>query len=204
MFKIAISGKANSGKNTLAHLLIEELDPLCYYIDAFANPIKSMIEQMIPNVDKNCLYGSSQLRSKVVNNDLFDKNGKPLTYRQLLIDLGTLGRSYNKNIWINKIEEKVLSETQKMIKTLGQSNYHKKSAYIITDCRFENEAEWLKNNYFYLIRIKRKDNIEINDATETAQDIIKDDFFDFIINNDSDLDSLRLKVKNIVAKIEPT
>ena len=204
MYKIAISGKANSGKNTLAKLIVEELNLLCYSINAFADPIKLIIEQMVPNVDKNCLYGSSQLRSKIINNDLMDKNNNPLTYRQMLIDIGTLGRTYNENIWVNKMEEKFYQESTKMLLTLGLKNYENKAAYMITDCRFKNEAEWIKNNYFYLIRIKRQGNIEINDATETAQDAIDDKFFDFIINNDSNLDDLRLKVKQVISQIEPT
>ena len=65
MIKIAISGKANSGKNTLAKLIKQELKQQsinsCKFL-AFADPIKKMSLIAFPDIPKKWLYGSSNYR----------------------------------------------------------------------------------------------------------------------------------------------
>src|SRR5208283_2965011 len=115
MYKIAISGKANTGKNTLANLLQDETckrDDKVYIAKhgivglknfyaktmAFADPIKEIVMVMFPNANKECLYGPSKGRAELIPGAF--KNGEPVTYRQALFDIGTeLGRGYNDKIW---------------------------------------------------------------------------------------------------------
>lgn len=186
MYKIAISGKANSGKNTVSNLISSELFNTFGKAEflAFADPIKKMIEIAYPNLPKEYLYGSSNLRSKIIPGAF--KNEVPLSVRQLLIDLGNdFGRMYKKDIWISNFDyhfNKLLLQNHNVI---------------VTDLRFRNEFDHLSKLNFYKIRIIRSSSLVINNESETNQELIKDSEFDCIIDNNCSLDDLSKQVKNI-------
>lgn len=194
MFKISISGKANSGKNTTARFLKQEiiergkslslnLDPK---IMAFADPIKEMARIMFPNLPRKFLYGSSKYRSEIIPGAF--KDGKPLTVRQVLIDIGTkLGRNYNDSIWLNNFDHRLKKIENKPI--------------ILSDLRFRNEFDHLKSKGFFQIRLIRDEELKLDDISETQQDLIKDEEFDFILKNNDGLKELKLKIRDIVNKL---
>lgn len=183
--KIAISGKAKSGKNTVACMLAESfgLPPSDYKIVALADPIKQMVEVMFPQAIKECLYGASELRSTHIDPEYYWQN-KPLSYRQILIDLGTLGRSYHPDHWIKWLAEDAKKSSDKLL-------------YLCPDVRFVNEFEYLRQSGFFMVRIKREGIPVSNDISETEQDKITDHNFDYVINNNKDLNELRLKVERL-------
>src|ERR1700722_4549170 len=134
--KIALFGKANSGKDTTANLIGTTLDIKIngktaiygnYELIAFATPIKRMLELMFPWASRKCLYGPSHLRNEILPYSL-DRNGCPLTYRQALIDLGKLGRSYDEDHWV-----KVFSAVERELPMKYLGNLHKCVAHIATD-----------------------------------------------------------------------
>src|SRR5678816_1313792 len=118
MYKIAITGKANSGKNTLGKLIVDHLherltlEHKIYstkertkYI-AFADPLKKMARLAFPQIPRKWLYGASKFRAEVIPGAF--KDGVPLTVRQLLIDLGNdFGRKYQSDLWIRNLEHRV-------------------------------------------------------------------------------------------------
>lgn len=173
--KIALTGKANTGKNTAAKLIIKALkfEEWQYALMAFADPIKEMIIEMFPWADKNCLYGSSELRSNIIPK-AFDSNGNPLTYRQALIDLGTQGRKYNPNHWIEVFDYRV-------------KNSFDPKLILCTDVRFRNEFDYLKENGYSIFKITRSSVATINHSTETNQDSIGLHEFDYVLNNDGSI-----------------
>jgi hypothetical protein len=190
MYKFAIVGKANSGKNTLANLIFEHikhyetnLNKITNFEEkiklvAFADPIKKMIEIMFPSIDKNYLYGSSSLRNSVIPNAF--KDNQPLTVRQLLIDLGTgLGRSYNENVWIDNLLFK-----------LDTAEKENALAFAVPDVRFVNECKILKEKKFFIIKLIRDSELKINHISETNQNSIPDEEFDYIVYNNKTLDKL--------------
>lgn len=190
MYKIAIMGKANTGKNTLAGLLIDELakDSLSYKCMAFADPIKEIVMTMFPRADRNCLYGPSQLRTEIIPGAY--KDDKPLTYRQALIDIGTeVGRKYNDKIWLENFDHRFELLSHDLV--------------IVTDCRFRNEFDHLKEKGFFQIRLYRNTGApEIQHISETGQSLIKDEEFDYILLNNKSLDELKEEVKcQILPKI---
>lgn len=192
LFKISITGKANSGKNTVAKLLREKIinendwieNPSRYEFIAFADPIKKMIKIMFPDLPRKFLNGPSKYRAKPIPGAF--KDGKPLTIRQLLIDLGTkVGRAANDNIWLNvfdKTYEKALKNND---------------IIIVTDTRFRNEFDHLKNKGFIAIKIVRDDYTKILDISETSQDAINDSEYDFIIYNNGTLEELKVNIDNL-------
>jgi len=196
MIKIAISGKANSGKNTLSKLLIKEIqrrDPnFDYYVQqiAFADPIKKIVKTMFPNVKKKHLFGSSKFRNEIIPNAY--KNGIPLTIRQALIDIGTSAREYNDNIWIDHLKETLLFD----------SNYEiEGSIFIVPDLRFKNEFDFLKELKFFFVRINRKESQLIDHVSESLQDQITDSNFDYVISNNGSLNDLKNEAFNVVNKL---
>ena len=188
--KIAISGKAGSGKDTAASFILnhEMMKDFNLTKKAFADPLKEIAGIMYPDIPKEWIYGPSQLRASVID-DSFKENEK-LTVRQLLIDIGTNGRNYNENIWI----ESALADVRKS----------KEKSFIFSDVRFRNEFDSLKKNGFFMIRVKRKKISKIDSPSENEMDLISDDEFDCVIHNNSSIDSFYKKIdkclKSLVIK----
>lgn len=201
MYKVAICGKANSGKNTVSLILSEAIrDKVGLPLSAdnrdakiwraqniaFADPIKEMVKQMFPQIPNKHLYGSSQFRSLPITGAF--KDGVPLTIRQLLIDLGTgVGREYKKNLWLDVFDN-----------TFSKAVKKDKDLVIVTDVRFRNEFDHLKNLGFYQIRLLRDDHLKIDHSSETNQDSIKDSEFDYVLTNNGTLDDLKREITKIV------
>lgn len=196
MYKVAISGLANTGKNTLSKMIVKQLrqqikisqNRHLYSVKymAFADPIKKMVQIMFPNLPKKFLYGSSKYRNEIIPEAF--KGGKPLTVRQLLCDLGTsVGRGYQDAIWLNNFDARFETEAKW------------KQVVVVTDTRFRNEFEHLKKNGFYQVRLYREtDEPKVAHVSETNQSEIKDDEFDYVIHNDKGLADLKMDVKHNV------
>lgn len=194
-YKIAICGKANSGKNTTANIILEELSLLNNKtinakMIAFADPIKEIILTMFPSARKEFLYGASSFRSEAIPNAL-NKIGEPLTYRQALIDIGTMARGYNSSIWVDCFNEKLFKLKENEARLPDDL---KTQAIIVTDLRFPEEFKYLKNNNYFLIKLNRKDHSIISHESETAQDNF--DNFNSIIDNNGTLFDLRDQIKD--------
>lgn len=196
MYKIAICGKANTGKNTVSKYIIKELrnkykgkKTISHEYIAFADPIKAMIRLMFPTLPEKYLTGSSQYRAEAIPGAF--KEGKPLTVRQLLIDLGTgVGRTYKESIWLDAFDH-----------TFERAQ--RKSVVIVTDVRFRNEFDHLKNQGFYQIRLLRDSHTVINHSSETNQDSIRDEEFDYVLHNNGTLKDLKSEVLKIVSQLKP-
>ena len=116
-----------------------------------------------------------------------EKN-KPI-YRQDLIDLGNWGRSQDSDYWLKKI----ISQPGKII---------------VTDVRVPHEYDVFKAAGAIAIRVEasrevrasRGELIGEGDVTEVGLDHIKD--WDFVIENNSDYESLKSKALELVEKFK--
>lgn len=116
-----------------------------------------------------------------------EKN-KPL-YRQDLINLGNWGRAQDPDYWLKKI-----------IKQDGN--------IMVTDVRVPHEYEVFKKAGAITIRVEasrdtrasRGELVGENDITEVGLDNIKD--WDYVIENNSDYETLKEKVYAIIQKIK--
>lgn len=192
MYKLAITGKANTGKNTVAKLIFRELDnpkySLCCQYLAFADPLKEMLRIAYPELPRQWLYGSSKFRASPIPGAF--KDGIPYTVRQALIDLGNdFGRARRPTIWLDNFNRRL----QKWIK----KDY---DFIAVTDVRFRNEFDFLKSLGFFQVRVYRDDYVKINDVSETNQDGINDSEFDFVIHNDGSLKDLKAKAAMAASK----
>lgn len=200
--RIGLSGKAKTGKNTVADLIVTHLDLNRdeYRIRAFADPMKEIMKIMFPGADNECLYGASELREKVISNKFLNRDfhRKPLTYRSGLTDIGKYAREYNENIWIYNLDYDLNNWVPNIDRT-SSSRY--KSAYIVSDCRFINEFNYLREQGFYLIRILRKGTNSGIDVSEVEQEQIPNESFDKVIHNDYSIDVLSEEVRQIINEL---
>jgi hypothetical protein len=144
---------------------------------------------MFPDLPEKYLTGSSEFRAQVIPGAF--KNGEPLTVRQLLIDLGTgVGRTYKETIWLEAFDH-----------ALAKAKHKQKNMVIVTDVRFRNEFEHLKKLGFYQIRLLRDSHTQINHSSETNQDSIRDDEFNYVIHNNSTLADLKKEVAIIAEQL---
>ena len=126
-------------------------------------------------------------KSKNLTYEEIEKN-KPL-YRQDLINLGNWGRAQDADYWLKKI----ISQEGKII---------------VTDVRVPHEYEVFKAAGAISIRVeasretrsKRGELIGEDDITEVGLDDIND--WDFVIENNSDYETLKQKTLDLMKKIE--
>lgn len=189
-YRLAVSGKANAGKNTVAEMLVQCLkqENSKDKIVALADPMKHIVKTMCPEAKIECLWGPSSLRAEIISEKYRDAAGNLLTYRQALLDIGAYGRKYNNNIWLNCLVEDAKQSTD-----VG--------TYIVSDVRFLNEFYYLKQAGFITIRVLRNDSAHINDVSEYEQEKIQDSEFHYVIHNNGSLDDLDQEIKMLVHKL---
>ena len=150
---------------------------------------KIMLEEM-PEY-RRCAMGDiiklTYGKEKGLTYEEIEKN-KPI-YRQDLINLGNWGRAQDPDYWLKKIIEQ-------------------DGNIIVTDVRVPHEYEVFKNARAIAIRVEatRENRIQRggelvgeNDITETGLDNIKE--WDYIIDNNSDYESLKKQVLEIIKSI---
>ena len=122
-----------------------------------------------------------------------------LTPRLLLQLLGTeCGREIiHPNIWVNALMSEYKESPQNILKGEGYQLGDVYPNWIITDTRFPNEIEAVKKRGGITIRVNRPDLEQSNHPSETSLDSAT---FDFIINNDKDIEHLINEVRKILKK----
>lgn len=193
---IGISGKIGSGKNYIAENLIgkklEEKEYIPIYL-AFADQIK--VE----------FYSRNKLLNLNYDN-LFVNKTKEIR-KELQIYGTDIGRSQKDTVWIDALDMWIQI-------FLNRWTMKMKPVFIITDVRFENEAEYIKNKNGLLVRIeasKRNEqkllqesngDIEIlnsikNHKSETSLDNYNG--FDLVINNDYvSIEEIENEIKKLI------
>lgn len=179
---IGISGKIGSGKNTVADIIKKHNKS--FQEIAFAYKLKQIV---------------SILSAQDINNTM-SQTGKNIYIPEFNMSIGEMLQkvgtdlfrdNFNVNTWV--------------IATFLQI-FNNPGNYIITDCRFKNEAKAIKDNGGILLRINRSNNNISTNSTRNLQhqsEIDLDDYtaFDYIINNDTDLQDLEKKVIDFMKNI---
>lgn len=176
---IGIAGKARSGKNTAADLISEVYDCVQY---SFAAPIKQMVQVGLG------LTASQTDGSLKEDGTIYGR-----TPRQIMQTLGTeWGRQLvNPDIWLITAENWCRAMNAELPDT----------AIIITDVRFDNEAEWVRKQGGVIIHVRRDTSAKVPEHASEAGVTVKPGV-DFIVDNDGSLADLTDAVLEVVAFIE--
>lgn len=139
---IGLTGLARSGKTTAAEHLIST-----YWLEhyAFADPLRDGL-MAIFNLDPNDFEG--------------EHKEQPLAWlgrspRELMQSMGTewARNSVHPDIWVKLAEQNLDYITRALSEVIG---------FVVSDVRFENEADFIRNRGGTLIHIRRKDAPGVN------------------------------------------
>ena len=169
---IGLSGYAQSGKDTVANILVSKYE---FERVAFADAIRSILWEMNPIVKD-----SGFTLQGVINAYGWDKAKVMFPeIRRLLQELGVSSRNtLGEDVWVIAVLRKASDKNKN---------------YVISDVRFENEAAIIKQMNGYLWRVKRP-NVEAvnNHISESELDGYK---VDQILNNGGTIEELELLVQ---------
>lgn len=149
--------------------------------------------------------------------DYYDK--RPMTVREFLQRLGTEGlrMGLHENVWVNALFADYKAIPTSVTSHTGIHSWIEKNApypnWIITDVRFPNEAQAIKERDGVIIRVNRGfDNLQIGDnqiriqidpttlhPSETSLDDWK---FDYTIDNNGTIDELQKNVRKLLLEIK--
>ena len=191
---ILVSGRKQTGKDTLAELFVET----GYQRVALADQLKFQTLQLLNDivVPKNKLTFQDFFENKEMVVDIMALKQTPKTatirrwlqrYSMLIKEM--LGTYYWADMLIKEIRE-----------------YHLEKHLVVADVRFPYEIErfydQLALNYdIHLIRILRDTGYNDQDISETALDDYNEEAFDFIIDNNASMEDLKKKFDKIFKKI---
>lgn len=169
---VGIAGLAGAGKDTFAEMLIEELKKANVSVGtyAFALPVKHVASYVFGLDDKDV---NTQAGKKAVS-----KHGYSLTHREILQKVGTesFRDVFNDQIWIDFAKRSM--EDREEVFT------------IITDLRFPNELQFVKDNGISVrIDAKERNNIVVPD--HPSERFVQNMPVDIVINNDGSLADLK-------------
>jgi len=175
---IGLSGYAQSGKDTVADYLREHHD---FIRVSFADQIKQALYVLNPMIAHDARV--DYLQTYLMNSS-WDEMKQNKEVRRLLQRLGTqVGRNFiDENIWLDRVFKSKLFDSTASI--------------VITDVRFENEADEIRQRGGFILRIEREGVHAYNrHASETALD---DYDFDVIVPNNESIADLYSNVDQIV------
>ena len=189
---IGLSGYAKSGKDTVAEI-IREIQSEKWEIKKFSGKLKQIASILLGMPEH--LFENQDFKSEMLGEEWWKNYGDfyhQTTVRDFLQLLGTdaIRNGLHSNAWVN-----ALMADYKPAK-MDQYN---PSNWIVTDVRFPNEAEAIKDRGGIIIRIDRPGVEPVN---AHPSEIALDNWdFDYKIANVSDLVSLKQSVEVLLNKI---
>lgn len=140
---IGLTGYAQSGKDTVASILVEKYG---FVRVAFADKIRDFLYEMNPMIDN--VAGEPIFLKERVDRDGWDETKKNPHVRRTLQNAGVSARNnFGDDFWIRE--------------TFRPVGMHRN--IVVTDVRFENEADWIKQfEDSHIWRIKRPGTEAVN------------------------------------------
>ena len=182
MMLIGLAGVARSGKDTAAEVLAKELGLYRY---AFADPIKRMLE---PVFGDNFVAGDRERIDPTSG----------VSYRRLMQTLGTeWGRNIQPDLWTRVAKAKwewvregcpeplpaVIPEGFTLFG--GDTSLYR--GMVISDVRFDNEAEWIRSEGGIIVHIERPDAEQVGLSGHASEAGLSKLPYDLVVKNDGSL-----------------
>ena len=173
---IGLSGYAQSGKDTVANILVNQYG---YQRVAFADKIREFLYKTNPDLIYNAGWGEASVPLKsIIDMYGWDKAKQSENIRTLLQNVGVAARNvFGDDFWIK----------QALAPAMKYKNI------VVTDVRFENEANIIKHFDGQIWRVKRLGVTAVNaHVSETEMDNYK---VDQIFVNNGTIEDLSATVK---------
>jgi hypothetical protein len=198
---ISITGKIGSGKDTIAEI-IQQSTQLNWEVKKFAGKLKTIAEILCGVPKKH--FEEQEFKKTQMSEEW------GMTYREFLQKIGTeaLRNGLHENVWINALFADYKAKT--IATGTNEFNIIEKDElpnWIITDTRFPNEMNAVKERNGIIIKVERslklRKGYDIPNETdlhpsETALDNYTD--WDYVIDNNGTLEELRAKIMLILEK----
>ena len=195
---IGINGYAGSGKDTVGEI-IKQLQPYeRWEIKKFAGKLKE-VASIILGIP-TAMFEHQEFKKKTLP-QMWSNHGMPMTVRDFLQKLGTDGlrEGLHPNTWVNAL---MTDYKEQVVNIMNDEGYQLEDRYpnwVITDCRFPNEATAIKNQGGVIIRINRPGINAVNaHPSETSLDHWH---FDYIIDNNEGIIELKHQVRDILKQV---
>ena len=185
MALIGITGRAQSGKDTVADWLKDEHG---YRVFAFADPIYEMVDLLARSLGHNFLFtGTARSFWSDYKNVYLTPE---FSVRRALQTLGTdWGRHQSPDIWIRAMDQRVRS-------TPPEENI------VIPDVRFDNEVRFVHRfSHSRILRIERPDLPDLGAAWKEHESEMQRLPFDHMITNDGTVNDLRNKADELLKEL---
>lgn len=200
MSLIGIIGNIGSGKSTVSEYLVNNYN---YEEYSFASPIKNIAINM--GFDYNQVYGSQI--NKLEINKYWGISG-----REFMQKIGTeFGRNIIHDILPNMNIGKSNSLWVKIfeIKYENHVKTNNNKSVVVSDCRFENEIQSIRDRGGYIIKIVRdkatpvanEKKIDDKIYNHSSEMHISNLYYDSVINNNTTKDDLFESIDCILRKI---
>jgi len=197
MILIGISGKKGVGKDLLASFLREKYG---FVNLPFAQELKASVRRDF-NLSLEDTDGVNKEKKTSFSQGIlvsFDEDGNTInstgywTPREIMIQYGQFFRQFDKNYWIKKTFQKInLVKSEVKI-----AQWEDDLKFTISDVRFKNEADYIKEQGGYLVRLERKPELNIYKEQSTdLSEIDLDDYnkFDYILQKELNITPQDLK-----------
>jgi hypothetical protein len=221
---IGINGYSGSGKDTMGRLIEEMYPTEKWQIKKFAGKLKE-IARILTGIDEE-QFENQQFKKTNLGREWWttcDEGWQPMTVRDFLQKLGTDGlrNGLHPNVWVNALMSEYVRpvdlSTYQYAKEYTDSRKRKKGDtfplsdvidykkevkfpnWVITDTRFPNEADAIKEKGGIVVRIERTGVAPIN--THPSETGLDGWAFDYVINNSSDIEHLKSQITNIFKHI---
>ena len=170
---IAFAGRANAGKDSAGKYLVEHYKFLHYY---FAKPLKEGCKHLFQLTDEQIANKETVIEPWGIS--------PRIMYQRVGTDIG---RTLDPNIWIKNAQMFINNSSGR--------------AVVITDCRFSNEAYWIKNQGGYVIHIKRNSKLIAENSHSSESGMTERDY-DYTIYNTKKISDLYKKIDEFMNKIK--
>ena len=178
---IAFCGKAGAGKTTICKMIEDQYD--CDII-SFADPLRHLFVITMDRLGYSDDYIANALEKK--DNPSLEST----SLRQFNRDLGDLLRSYDPQIFCD-----MLGITAVKLTSLQSP------CILIDDCRYLNEAKFLKGIGATIIRIDREEGLR-DVKPHSSEEGIPDSLIDLTIENYSSMDNLEVQAESIARQFD--
>ena len=186
MVIVGISGAKRSGKNTFSSLIAEELDNYSIKVQegSWARFVKESAYESLGIAEEedykfyelwaNAFKESHKLQ--IVNAD--GKVIHTISGRKFLQRYGTEAHRelFGENFWIDAFWD--------------NNSFQNADVLIITDCRFDNEAESVKSKDGIVVKIQNN-KAEANNDNHDSERGISEELIDFVVENNGSVEELK-------------